>query len=441
MSGISDAEKKTFLDFVKDTKVLIVDPLGPSRNRMAKVFSGYNVPGHNIIAEKNIGEAMKIVEKNRPDIVICEYTDGKNFGFDLFREFREKLPELKESVFILVTANTSQSAVAQAAEEDVDAFILKPFSVNAFEEGVQKAVINKKFPSDYIKTIDEGKEILFSGEPEKALEIFEKAIPLHPEPTLAHFYIGQAKLFIKERDEALKNYNKGLEFNKIHYKCLIGLFDILMEMQRYEEAYDIVKKVANYFPSNPGRLATVIRLAVVTRHFMDMEHYYKIFTDLEYKNDELHQFICAGLYVTGKYYFNDGNQKSGVELYEKLTKISQGKGKFLRAMVEVLSENQLFDDAQKILKRFSANQYESEDYLVSEFLAKEITGDSPHAISYGLKILNKDIKNIFVYKHLVNLFYYEGNGEKSANLAREAMDIWPHQKEIFQFYVENQKAG
>jgi hypothetical protein len=53
----------------------------------------------------------------------------------------------------MVTGNSSQSAVSpEAAEEDVDTFILKPYTIEIFSSVCfLKAAMAKLYPSDYMK--------------------------------------------------------------------------------------------------------------------------------------------------------------------------------------------------------------------------------------------------------------------------------------------------
>lgn len=71
---------------------------------------------------------------------------------------------------------------------------------------------------------------------------------------------------------ASKDYHMGLRYNEIHFKCLVSLFDILMDQKKFVEAYDIVKKIADYFPKELSRRGSVIHLAVITKNYEDMEN-------------------------------------------------------------------------------------------------------------------------------------------------------------------------
>ncbi|MFM9577942.1 hypothetical protein, partial [Streptomyces turgidiscabies] len=80
-----------------------------------------------------------------------------------------------------------------AAEEDVDAYILKPFTAELVRKVISQAILKKLEPSKYLQTIEEGKNFLEDKHFPEAEEMFRKAIALDPTPTLALYYHGYAQ--------------------------------------------------------------------------------------------------------------------------------------------------------------------------------------------------------------------------------------------------------
>src|SRR5690606_32353049 len=121
-----------------------------------------------------------------------------------------------------------------------------------------------------------------------------------PKPALAFFYLGHIEYLGENINNAEGNYNLGLKHNAIHFKCLLGLYDLFFEMEAYTNAYEIVKKLSKYFPSNPERMSQAIHLAVRTKNLDDMGFYYDTFKELEERPSEMVNYMGAGLYVAGK---------------------------------------------------------------------------------------------------------------------------------------------
>ena len=189
----AEEKEKLFKDFLESNEILITDKSSASRRRLLKTLVDMGAKRNQIRSIAHYSEALDVIETKKPKLILSDYALNGGSGFDLFKEYREKYPEEKKSVLILVTSNISQSAVAKAAEEDVDSFIIKPYTVQSLEKSLIATVIAKLYPSKYVQTIEKGKEALFEGKYEAALGIFAEAIPLNKKPSLALFYHGQTK--------------------------------------------------------------------------------------------------------------------------------------------------------------------------------------------------------------------------------------------------------
>ena len=296
-------EKQLFSKYLSTASALIADPSSSSRVRLGHTLAELGARQNSIAFAGTYEEAILVIKERKPKIILCEFALGVLLrGLDLLQEQRTQDPGSKDTVFALITGNTSQSAVAAAAEEDVDTFIIKPYTLETLKRTLTKAAIAKLYPSDYVKTIEKGKAQLFGGKVDEAIRTFEAAIKLDSKPALACFYKGQAESVKAAVEVANKDFKQGLVYNKIHYKCLIGLYELMMKKKQYGEAYSVVKRVAQYFPANPKRLASVLRLAIMTESYEDIEAYYRIFTMIDTRNDELVKYICSSFIVTGRYY-------------------------------------------------------------------------------------------------------------------------------------------
>jgi CheY-like chemotaxis protein len=420
-------EKKLnlFKEFLKTNQVLIIDKSSASRRRLTKTIVDMGGKRNLVHSVAHFQEAVDIINEHKPQLVLSDFDLKGGSGFDLFKEYRDTLPDEKKATLILITSNISQSAVAKAAEEDVDSFIIKPYTVKSLEKSLVKAVIAKLHPSNYIKKIDEGKELLVNKEFEKALEVFKEAVQLHKKPSLALFYEGQAKYFLEMKESAQSDYKEGLSFNSIHYKCQIGLYELLMSEKRHLEAYEVVKNIAKYFPANPDRLQEVIRLAMITENYADMDQYYEIFVNLDHRTDSVVNYVCSGLYILGKFYFQNALEKKGRDIFEKVGVSCAGRSKFLRAMINELVKYRFHDDAQRLLSRFPAGENESEDYLVSEYLAQSAEAGEANNIQNGLGLINKGIKDYQCFKIMINAMRAEGYSDKVAEYETQAKALWP----------------
>lgn len=420
-------KKEVFKKFLEENEVLIVDKNPSSRNRLLKTIYDLGGKRHMIHTAGSLTEAQEIINTKKIGIVLSDYFIGGGSGFDLFKVIRDKDPNNKNLCLVLVTSNISQTAVAKAAEEDVDSFIIKPYTIQSIQENLISTVVSKIRPSDYIIKIEEGKALINERKYEEAITVLKVAMNMHPKPALALFYIGQAEYLKNHVDEATGSYNEGLSFNNIHYKCLVGLYEIFLREEKYHEAYGIVKKIAKYFPANPDRLTQIVRLAIRTNNFEDMQLYYEIFTSLDVRTQGLINYLGAGMYVAGKHCLIKNEVDKALQFFDNIAVSCSEFTKFLRALISVLIEHDMHLEAEKFLSRFDASSKASDDYLISDFLvSSRLNRDPNFIIKIGLELYNRKIRDYNCMYTLVEAMIKGGfKPERIAPYKEEMESLFP----------------
>lgn len=425
-------KKEVFKQFLETNDVLIVDKNPSSRNRLLKTMSDLGSKRHMIHSCGSLIEAQEFVETKKIGIVLSDYFITGGSGFDLFKMIRDKNPNNKDLCLILVTSNISQTAVAKAAEEDVDSFIIKPYTIQSIQDNLLSTVVQKIRPSEYIQKVEDGKKLINEGKYEEAIVALKVAINMHPKPALALFYIGQAEYLKNHVEEASGSYNEGLSFNNIHYKCLVGLYEIFMREGKFTEAYQVVKKIAKYFPANPDRLAQIVRLAIRTGNFNDMQMYYEIYKSLEDRAQVLTNYIGAGMYIAGKHHLLSNSPDVAIQYFDNIAVSCSEYTKFIRAIIAVLVEHNMPTQAEKYFTRFRSEDKENEDFMVSEFLiAAKKQADNGLVIKMGLELYNHKIRDYACMQAMLNAMIKGGYKEEKIAPYKEEMDqLFPDKTNI-----------
>ncbi|MEK6579052.1 MAG: response regulator [Bdellovibrionota bacterium] len=432
---------KQFSKYIGNKKILIADPGATTRASIASMMLSMGAQMKHLILVNNFEKAVEEIESQRPHVVLCDFDLGKNCGLDLLQSQRQQHPETKDVLFILVTGNTSQSAVAQAAEEDVDTYVLKPFTPEILRNAIMKCALQKINPNNYYKKIEEGKKHLFAPNLEMAMKCFEEATNLDPKPSLANFYYGQAYLMKQALTDAEGRYTKGLEFNRIHYKCLVGLFDLMMLKKMHEQAYDVVKRIARYFPANPQRLTQVVRLAIMTRAYEDIERYFQIFRNLDTRNDDLVRSMSAALVVCGKYYLQQELHSRALELFDKAAKTGFTKLNILKEIVTSLLAVDMLNESREFLKRFPLESRDTSEYLATEFMLTNRTHPATFIVSQGRKLVDSGIADPSIYKIMIERSKQLGVIQSAESFAFEGSEKWPELKSEFHRILKDTAVG
>lgn len=396
--------KEIFKKFIEENEVLIIDKNTSSRNRLLKIFFDLGAKRHMIHTAGHLDEATEIFETKNIGVVLSEYVIGGGSGFDLFKKIRSQKPDEKFPCLILVTSNMSQTVVAKAAEEDVDSFIIKPYTIQSIHENLLATIAFKINPPEYIKKVEEGKTYLKNAYFDQAIKVLKEASTLHEKPSLAMFYLGQANYLKKVFQGAEVSYETGLNYNDIHFKCLMGLYDLYREEGKFVEAYRIVKKILEYFPTNTDRFGQIIRLAIQTRNFEDFDKFYDVYKELEERDQELTKILGAGLFIAGKYYLTMGHSDRSLAIFEKIAISCFEFPHYLRSIITLLIDYNMVDEAHKFLRRFPAGSMETENFRISSFLiTSRQVADKDQVIKIGLDLFNLGFKDKKLYQVLVGL--------------------------------------
>jgi CheY-like chemotaxis protein/Tfp pilus assembly protein PilF len=430
----SKKEVAIFTKFMADKKILIADPSASSRSSLFSIFRDLNIKPSQMTLVNTYAAAEEQIVALKPNIVVAEYDLGKRCGVELLQNQRAERPkETKECLFIIVTSNTSQSAVARAAEEDIDAYILKPFTPDMVRKLILKAALLKIKPPLYIKLIDEGKALLEQGKFDEAENKFKEAVPCDPNPSLAYYYIGQTRFIKKILNEAKGNYSKGLEYNKIHYKCLVGLYETFQTEKNYQNAYEVVKKISQYFPANPKRLAEVLRLAIMNGKYEDIERYYQIFINIDERDETLIKYVCAALVVCGKYYLSTKlGVTRAIELFKKAAATGTGRANIIKEIVTALIENGIFKEAKNFLERYPPALQSSTEYLILKFQVLNAEAPLQAIIAQGKELLDKNIIDENLYKIMLARYVEADMKTAAESLYYLAIKHFPNKKESFE---------
>lgn len=414
----------------------MADTTSGSRARLARTLIELGANAHRIKLASSFEEAELEIKRHRPHLIICDFKLGEKKGLDLLPTYREELKNPELSMFILVTSESSQSAVAQAAEEEIDTYILKPYSKEKMQKAIIEAAMVKLHPSEYFQLICQGKELLKNGKTTKAFSLFDEAIEKETKPTLAHYHKGRAFLKHSSFDAAVEQFKKGLLYNEKHYNCMVGLYDAYTKKNEHQAAYEVVRKISKIFPSNPKRFASIVRLAVMTKNYRDLEDYYQLFTYMDNWEGRSLKHICAGMLVCGKYYLRQNDVTAAVRSFKRAALTSNGRIGIYREIIEELVATKQGEEAKIFLKRFPLKDHDNTAYLAMKFLIADQFVPPGVIIDAGKKLISKGVHDPSVYKIVIERAREAGLKDLGEAIAYKAVDLWPEKKdEYFEKYI------
>jgi len=118
------------------TSVLIIDDDEITLSLLESVLSG---AGFHVQTMTDSENALKAIEKMRPDVVLSDLMMPKIDGFELCQSVRDN-KALKDTRFIVVSAKAYASDEARALELGANGFIRKPINADTFAEKLRAII-------------------------------------------------------------------------------------------------------------------------------------------------------------------------------------------------------------------------------------------------------------------------------------------------------------
>lgn len=123
------------MGFDTSIKVLVVDDFATMRRIVKGVLKqlGYN----DIIEAEDGDQALKELKKENIGLIVSDWNMPNMTGLDLLKVVRAD-DKLKDTPFLMVTAEGQKENVVQAVQAGVSNYIVKPFTPETFSAKLEK---------------------------------------------------------------------------------------------------------------------------------------------------------------------------------------------------------------------------------------------------------------------------------------------------------------
>ncbi len=218
--------------------VLVVDDMQSMRLLLAQAL---RAQGFSQVLRAADGEqAWGLLEAQTCDLALVDWNMPRVDGLTLLDQVREH-PLHRDMVFILVTAESQDVKVMQAAEERQDAYLTKPVSADKLSRRLE-LVLSRRL------TLAQAELLEAQGQPEQALELLLGFSS--QQPRLLWPYFGLAALLARQgRDgEAQRCYQRVLELEPRAGGALLGLGRLLEGQGQPRQARAVFRQALKQSP-------------------------------------------------------------------------------------------------------------------------------------------------------------------------------------------------
>ncbi|WP_413575254.1 response regulator [Bdellovibrio sp. HCB290] len=411
---------------MKNLTALIVDNSTSFANLATAALLEIGLQPANIFTTKRYLGAQEYLAEKKPNLLITEFMVDSKFGLELVAMHAANSAD---NISIIMTHNNSTSAIAEAAEELVDDYIVKPIQSGALASRLLHLIERKLNPSEYIKQIRAGKQALFDGHLADAHHKFTAALKHQEKPTLAHYYLGYTKFKATEYQFANDEYVKGLKIQPLHYRCLTGKFDTYFEQKDYGNAYTVANTIIDNYPIGPKRLGQLFIAAVFSGKLDQVPHFFQLFARLDHKTAELRHVFSAALFTAGRSNLNNKALQKAVECFELGIQVVGADVQYITKIVKALlrEDIQTASQAARFIQQFPSSQIGSKEYENLHFQFNCRTMPLAKILDQGRRMAAQNRMDEESYQMFISLLTKENKTVLAEDIMAKYQSAFPKQ--------------
>lgn len=328
----------------KQMSFLIVDDMDNMRRSIRAMLKLINF-GKNHYEACNGKEAWAFLctEKVHVDFVISDWNMPKTNGTELLNLIRSS-KKWKDLPFLMITAETNQSIVAEAAENEVDAYMSKPFVTATLEVKIKELMNQVAHPSPLAQLLKKGEEFSDKNQIDQAIECLSLAVKSNSRSSKPLRELGRLYLKKDAIDQARTCFQQAIEINRLDLPSYQYLGQIALKKGETEKALTFFMRALDLSPRNADRAFKVATLLLGQKKLAEAEKILKVM--LRNNHDDLDLAVQAadmcmehGLYELaaktyravinadserqflakrlGQALQKDGHPKEAIDVYEK----------------------------------------------------------------------------------------------------------------------------
>jgi CheY-like chemotaxis protein len=371
---------------IAEMTVLIVDDMPSmvsSIRGMLKVL-GY---GKEFRAANNGREAWQILKKEPIDLAILDYNMPIMTGADLLSRIREDR-DLRDLPVVMVTAQAYREFVAEAAESEIDAYILKPLTVKVLGDKVSSVIENVNNPPPMVYHLQKARRLEDEGNIDAAIHEARLAIEANPRSSRSLRELGYYYFKKNDLKEAEKWLLKAAQRNPLDVFAFHHLGDIYLKQNDIERASRYFDQAMRISPRHVAR-GIQFGKTLVERKMVD----------------KAVQVFDGVLALSG----ND------LELQEEVASFCIEKG--------------AKEYGAKLLEPIVQANSKRKDLFFKLVAALEEIGENSTALSYLSGAEKEDKNNLDIKMHLARVHLALGKPLRAEKALREILKVDPENKE------------
>lgn len=311
---------------------LVVDDMDNMRRSVRAMLKLIQF-GREFFEASNGREAWKVLEESESTIhfIISDWNMPHMSGTELLNMVRGSR-KYRDTPFLMVTAEANKEVVAEAAENDVDAYLTKPFVTASLEQKIKELIDNANNPAPYTRHLLAARDLEEKGKLDEALAHVIQAAKINERSSRPLREMG--RLYLKKDDikKAQACFEQAIKLNRLDVPSFHFLGQIYYRMNMIDRAIEYFSKAMDISPRHSDRALKFANLLLKKKKLREAEKILAIVlrnnpANLDFKEDVAETCFDNGLYVLAVRSYRDIlhndpdrsylNKKLGMALHRK----------------------------------------------------------------------------------------------------------------------------
>jgi CheY-like chemotaxis protein len=350
---------------IKNMTILVVDDMKSMRLTIRKMLQNLKI-GSTLKFAENGKEAFDILKETKIDLAILDWNMPVMNGFEVLEKIRsDKI--LRDLPVIMVTAEAERDIVSEAAETEIDGYLLKPLTLAALDQKINSVVARANEPDDVTLHRLKARELEEQGDIEGAIEQIRLA--LRHKPNASRLIRIMGLLHFKINKE------------KIGEKCLLKAASVNRQ--------DTItrKLLADYYLKKN-------KLEIVGRYYLEI-----LSLSVRYHEEAIQ--LAERLLV-------ERSRELAIELFTKIIVRSKKQNAARERVIDLCLENAEYEYPQRLLEESINENPSNYDMIYKAGLVALESGDEEKALKNFIQVDSHVHSHVDAKFNIAKLYYYMG---------------------------------
>ncbi len=306
------------IDLPERLHILVVDDMKPMRQSLRAMLKLIR-PTWRITEAANGREAWALIERGEEpiDFIVSDWNMPRMTGTELLHRVRSHR-QTRHIPFLMITAEANKEIVAEAAENDVDAYLTKPFVTASLEKKIAELLHNANNPGPLTLLMNRIQELEEEGEIDQAIALAEQAIALGKRSSRPYRVLGRLYLKRGDRQKARQYLKEAVARNQLD----VASFHLLGQIAADEGDLDAaIGYFARAMDINPRHTERAIRFASLLLKKNEPRKAEKIFR-LILRSNQNDPDVCQEI---ARHCFDQGLFDLAIKAYEYILRLDPSR--------------------------------------------------------------------------------------------------------------------